>query len=61
MPAGEISYCSYHTGFEVFSHIICAKIPRVAAPKCAYAHFVCIAKRVTGHGVNSNINKPSVY
>ena len=27
----------------------------VVAPKCVLTHFVCIAKRVTGHGVNSNL------
>ncbi len=29
-------------------------VPRVAAPKYAYTHFMCTAKRITGHKVSSN-------
>ena len=34
--------------------VLRSKIPSWPAPKCNLLHFVCIAKRVTGHAVNSN-------
>ena len=48
---------TYHCSARCF-RTICAEIPSFSARNRIFLRFLCIAKRVTGHGVNSNGSKP---
>ena len=54
VPSNNFSYCSHVTIPRGVSACFLRKSRGLQRQNVVKQHFVCIAKRVTGHGVNSN-------